>query len=46
MPSPIKKGWKGGPGRPKGSVNKVNRPVRDMIQAALDLNGENLCPSS
>jgi hypothetical protein len=35
----FKKGQKSGPGRPKGSANKVTKELKGMILAALDTAG-------
>lgn len=35
----FKKGQKSGPGRPKGTTNKVTKELKDMILGALDESG-------
>lgn len=35
----FKKGKKAGPGRPKGTLNKTTKELKDMILAALDESG-------
>ena len=36
MAEPFKKGGKPGPGRPKGTANKVTKELKEMILTALD----------
>jgi hypothetical protein len=37
--SPIKKGWAGGPGRPKGSPNRIKADLAQLIMDAAGVAG-------